>query len=217
MTWIRTTTCNSPSTTPLTMLTSTIAWCTPCVERAHSARCSTHDDDTAHFMAQVLSAFTLPSMSSMRTLFDSLLPFYFYLFLLVLLRLLPPLRAVLWARQPDRHGKPLLTPPTRRVRTPTTSPSPFTFWCSYTFVPQHGLGMSRAREATLGGLRRHSSAGANTLQELVRWFSYVPRGQHDRRQSLRARPRIAFVFLVCQQPCCRSRRAFVATFLGSQD
>ena len=41
-------------------------------------------------------------------LFDSLLPFYFYLFLPVLLRLLPPLRAVLWARQPDRHGKPVL-------------------------------------------------------------------------------------------------------------
>ena len=30
-------TCTSPSTTPMTMLTSTIAWCTPCVERARRA------------------------------------------------------------------------------------------------------------------------------------------------------------------------------------
>ena len=37
-----------------------------------------------------------------------LLPFYFHLFLPVLLRLLPPKRAVPWARQPDRHGKSTL-------------------------------------------------------------------------------------------------------------
>ena len=36
---------------------STIAWCTSCIELAHSAHCSTLDDDTAHFMAQVLSPF----------------------------------------------------------------------------------------------------------------------------------------------------------------
>ena len=55
----RTTTCSSPSTTPMTMLTSTIAWCTSCIEFAHSAHCSTLDDDTAHLMAQVLSPFTV--------------------------------------------------------------------------------------------------------------------------------------------------------------
>ena len=40
---------------PMTTLTSTIAWCTSCVESAHRAHCSTRDDDTAHLMAQVLS------------------------------------------------------------------------------------------------------------------------------------------------------------------
>ena len=43
--------------TPMTTLTSTIAWCTSCVESAHSAHCSTLDDYTAHLMAQVLSPF----------------------------------------------------------------------------------------------------------------------------------------------------------------
>ena len=45
------------TSTPMTTLTSTIAWCTSCVESAHSAHCSTLDDDTAHLMAQVLSPF----------------------------------------------------------------------------------------------------------------------------------------------------------------
>ena len=58
MTW--TTTCSSPSTTPMMTLThcsctSTDAWRT-CIELAHSAHCSTlNDDNTAHLMAQVLS------------------------------------------------------------------------------------------------------------------------------------------------------------------
>ena len=42
------TTCSSPSTTPMTMLTPTIAWCTPCVERAR--RVTPHTS-----LAQVLS------------------------------------------------------------------------------------------------------------------------------------------------------------------
>ena len=45
------------ASTPMTTLTSTIAWCTSCIESAHSAHCSTLDDDTAHLMAQVLSPF----------------------------------------------------------------------------------------------------------------------------------------------------------------
>ena len=45
------------TSTPMTTLTSTIAWCTSCIESAHSARCSTLDDDTAHLLAQVLSPF----------------------------------------------------------------------------------------------------------------------------------------------------------------
>ena len=43
--------------TPMATFTPTIAWCTSCVELAHSAHCSTLDDGTAHFMAQVLSPF----------------------------------------------------------------------------------------------------------------------------------------------------------------
>ena len=45
------------TSTPMTTLTSTIAWCTSCIESAHSAHCSTLDDDTAHLLAQVLSPF----------------------------------------------------------------------------------------------------------------------------------------------------------------
>ena len=45
------------TSTQMTTLTSTIAWCTSCIELAHSAHCSTLDDDTAHLMAQVLSPF----------------------------------------------------------------------------------------------------------------------------------------------------------------
>ena len=45
------------TSTPMTTLTSRIAWCTSCVESAHSAHFSTLDDDTAHLMAQVLSPF----------------------------------------------------------------------------------------------------------------------------------------------------------------
>ena len=45
------------TSTPMTTFTPTIAWCTSCVELAHSAHCFTPDDDTAHLMAQVLSPF----------------------------------------------------------------------------------------------------------------------------------------------------------------
>ena len=72
------------STTPMTTLTSTIAWRT-CTESAraahlfHSCDCLT----LAHLMAQVLSAFHIhPWSSTWRTLFDSFLPVYFHLFLL---------------------------------------------------------------------------------------------------------------------------------------
>ena len=89
------------------MLTSTIAGCTPCVERARSAHSFTLVM-SSHLMAQVLSKhFVIHGHIHGRTSFDSLLPFYFYLFLPVFLRLLPPQRAALRARQPDRHGKPV--------------------------------------------------------------------------------------------------------------
>ena len=110
-TWTRTTTCSSQCTTstPMTMLTSTIAWCTPCVERARRAHSSTPDDVISHLiLAQVLSliiTISIPSMAHSPWFDLSLLPL---LFLPVLLRLLPPPRAVPWARQPDRHGKSAL-------------------------------------------------------------------------------------------------------------
>ena len=110
-TWTRRTTCSSQCTTstPMTMLTSAIAWCTPCVERARRAHSSTPDDVISHLiLAIVLSLITTISIPSMAhsPWFDlSLLPL---LFLPVLLRLLPPPRAVPWARQPDSHGKSAL-------------------------------------------------------------------------------------------------------------
>ena len=71
-----------------------------------------------------------------RTLFDSFLPFYFYLFLLFLFRLLPLLRAVLWARQPDRHGNPVLLRQQgewgrlRRLHLPHTKLTDNCAWCT---------------------------------------------------------------------------------------
>ena len=77
------------TSTPMTTLTPTIAWCTSCVELAHSAHCFTLDDDTAHLMAQVLSnhiVISTPYMARSLWLDLSLLPL---LFLPVFLRLLP--------------------------------------------------------------------------------------------------------------------------------
>ena len=63
-------------------LTSTIAWCTSCVESVHRAHCSTLDDDAVHFMVQVLGSHIVISMSSMAhflwldlSLYWSFLPF----------------------------------------------------------------------------------------------------------------------------------------------
>ena len=74
-------TSTSPSTTPMAMLTSTIAWCTPCVERARRAH-SSHLTSSHTSLAQGPESFHNRLYSHpRRTLFDSLLPFYFYLFL----------------------------------------------------------------------------------------------------------------------------------------
>ena len=71
----------SPSTTPTTKVTSTIAWCTPCVERARRAHSFTLDV-VSHLIGSSPESFHIhPWSSSWRTLFDSLLLFYFYLFL----------------------------------------------------------------------------------------------------------------------------------------
>ena len=57
-TWTRTTTCSSPST--MTMLTSTIAWCTPCVERARRAYSSTPGDVISHLIGSSPESFHFP-------------------------------------------------------------------------------------------------------------------------------------------------------------
>ena len=74
-------TSTAPSTTPMTILTSTIAWCTPCVERARWAHSFTLDV-VSHLIGSSPESFHIhPWSSSWRTLFDSFLLFYFYLFL----------------------------------------------------------------------------------------------------------------------------------------
>ena len=62
------------------MLTSTIVWCTPCVERARRAHFFTVDV-VSHLIGSSPESFHNHLHSHpWRTLFDSLLPFYFYLF-----------------------------------------------------------------------------------------------------------------------------------------
>ena len=80
---------------------------------------------TSHSMAQVLSAFTLPSAwSSMAHSLWLASPFLFPPLPPVYPRLPLPPRAVPWAPLHDRHGKPALLR-CRRERTPWT-PSPLT-------------------------------------------------------------------------------------------
>ena len=74
-------TSTSPSTTPMTMLTSTIAWCTPCVERARRAHSFTLDV-VSHLIGSSPESFHNHLHSHpWAHLYDSHLPFYFYLFL----------------------------------------------------------------------------------------------------------------------------------------
>ena len=74
-------TSTSPSTTPMTMLTSTIAWCTSCVERARRAHSFTLDVVSHLILAQDLSLVIChPRSSPWAHLLDSPLPFYFHLF-----------------------------------------------------------------------------------------------------------------------------------------
>ena len=67
----------------MTMLTSTIAWCTPCVERARRAHSFTLDV-VSHLIGLSPESFHNHLHSHpWAHLFDSLLPFYFLLFFLV--------------------------------------------------------------------------------------------------------------------------------------
>ena len=73
-------TSTSPSTTPMTTLTSTVAWCTPCVGRARRAHSFTLDV-VSHFFGSSPESFHNHLHSHPWVhLLDSPLPFYFYLF-----------------------------------------------------------------------------------------------------------------------------------------
>ena len=70
------------SARPTTMLTSTVAWCTPCVERAHTVDSFTLDV-VSHLIGSSPESFHNHFHSHpWAHLFDTLLPLYFYLFFL---------------------------------------------------------------------------------------------------------------------------------------
>ena len=116
-------TSTSPSTTPMTMLTSTIAWCTPCVERARRAHSFTldvvshltgsspesfhnhlHAIHGAHSLIRFsLSASTCSSQSVLST---------------------SSISNCSLSSTTRSSWKACASPPTWRVRTPTTSPLP---------------------------------------------------------------------------------------------
>ena len=115
-------TSTSPSTTPITMLTSTIAWWIPCVERARRAHSLTLDvvshfigsrSESCHNISIVIHARTSLSRLSSSTSFC------------LTCFLLPPpaLRAAPRARQPEWQESPCSTP-NKGGTTPTTSPPP---------------------------------------------------------------------------------------------
>ena len=76
MTWTRTSTCSSQCTTstPMTTVTQTLAWCTSCAELAHNAQSSTFDDDISHFIGSMSNHFVIsvhPSRWALSTSFTS--------------------------------------------------------------------------------------------------------------------------------------------------
>ena len=73
-------TSTSPSTTPMTMLTSTIAWGALCVERARRAHSFTLDVVSHLIGSRSESCHNHLHSHPWAHLFDSPLPFYFYLF-----------------------------------------------------------------------------------------------------------------------------------------
>ena len=73
-------TSTSPSTTPMTMLTSTIAWCTPCVERARRAHSFTLDVVSHLIGSRSESCHKHLHSHPWAHLLDSPLPFCFHLF-----------------------------------------------------------------------------------------------------------------------------------------
>ena len=116
-------TSTSPSTTPMTMLTSTLAWCTPCVERARRAHSFTLDvvshligssPESCHNHLHVihgapsLTRFSLSTSTCSSPSFPST-------------SCTPSCTLSSTTRS---SWKACATPPTRRVRTPTTSPPP---------------------------------------------------------------------------------------------
>ena len=63
----------------MTMLTSTIAWCTPCVERARREHCFTHDDVISHLIgSSPEQTLCHPRSYPWCILLDSTSPFFLY-------------------------------------------------------------------------------------------------------------------------------------------
>ena len=116
-------TSTSPSTTPMTILTSTIAWCTPCVERARRAHSSTLDiishligssSESLHNHLHVIHGAPSLTRFSLSTSTCSSLSF-------------PSTSSTpscTLSSTTRSSWKACATPPTRRVRTPTTGYEP---------------------------------------------------------------------------------------------
>ena len=108
ITWTCTITCSSQSTTstPMTTFTQTLAWCTSCGELAHSAHSCTWWCRITPHLGSSPESFHIHPWSSWRTLFDSH-PFSTSTCSPVSFPSTSSTPTVLWARQPDRHGKPV--------------------------------------------------------------------------------------------------------------
>ena len=117
-------TSTSPSTTPMTMLTSTIAWCTPCVERARRAHSSTLD-----VISQLIGSSSESFHNHLHTIHGapSLTRFSLSTSTCSSLSSFPSTSCTpscTLSSTTRSSWKACATPPTRRVRTPTTSPLP---------------------------------------------------------------------------------------------
>ena len=111
----------------MTTFTQTLAWCTSCAELAHSAHSFTTGDVISHLIgSSPEQTLCRPRSYPWAHLFDSLLPFYFHLFLPVLLHLLPPTTSCSLSSTTRSSWQVCATPPTLRVRTPTTPSLLFT-------------------------------------------------------------------------------------------
>ena len=166
-------TSTSPSTTPMTMLTSTIAWCTLCVERARRAHSSTLDvvshligsspESFHNHLHTIHGAPSLIRFSLSTSTFSSLS-----------FPSTPSTPSGTLSSTTRSSWKACATPPTRRVRTPTTSPLPSQFllrWRQWCCLPDSVFGRSQ-------GSCTRQSATFVPISTCTRWncFRFGVRG-----------------------------------------